>query len=246
LFCGGEAAELAGRLPRQLQEARERGDLHAEASVANFGGTLAWLAADDPEGARGAMRRAMGQWSQQEYHTQHFTSLAGHTQIDLYGGDGRAAWERLAAEWPALEGSLLLHIQAIRVFMVHLRGRSALAAAANAPESVPLLRAAAADARRLEREKTHWAKPLAMLIRAALSASRGRTSDALALLALATTGLDAAKMGLFAAAARRRQGELLGGQEGLALVAEADAWMMSQRIRNPARMTALQAPGFRD
>ena len=44
----------------------------------NFGGTLAWLAADDPEGARAAMHAAMGQWSKQEFHTQHFTSLAGH------------------------------------------------------------------------------------------------------------------------------------------------------------------------
>ncbi len=41
LFFLGEVAELAARLPRQLQEARERGDRLAEASAANFGGTLA-------------------------------------------------------------------------------------------------------------------------------------------------------------------------------------------------------------
>ena len=51
-------------------------------------------------------------------------------------------------------------------------------------------------------------------------------------------------MGLFAAAARRRLGGLLGGDEGRALIAQADAWMAGQEIRNPARMAACIAPGF--
>ncbi len=187
----------------------------------------------------------MGQWSRQEFHTQHFTSLAGHTQIELYQGDGRAAWERLAEQWPALKGSFLLQIQAIRVFMLHLRARTALAAAVRSSEPAALHRTAEDDARRLEREKTPWARPLALLVRAARAESRGRTATALALLAEATISFLAAHMSLFAAAARRRQGELLGGSEGQRLVADAEAWMIGQRIRDPARMTALHAPGFR-
>jgi hypothetical protein len=50
-------------------------------------------------------------------------------------------------------------------------------------------------------------------------------------------------MGLCAAAARRRRGELLGGEAGQALVEAADEWMRQRDIRNPARMTALLAPG---
>ncbi len=46
-------------------------------------------------------------------------------------------------------------------------------------------------------------------------------------------------MSLFAAAAQRSLGSLLGGDEGRALVAAADQWMTSQGIRNPARMASL-------
>jgi hypothetical protein len=50
-------------------------------------------------------------------------------------------------------------------------------------------------------------------------------------------------MGLHAAAARRRRGELIGGADGEALVREADAWMRGQDVRDPGRMAALIAPG---
>ena len=44
--------------------------------------------------------------------------------------------------------------------------------------------------------------------------------------------------------ARRRRGELLGGEEGRALVEAANAWMTEQTIKSPTRMTEMLAPGF--
>jgi hypothetical protein len=51
---------------------------------------------------------------------------------------------------------------------------------------------------------------------------------------------------MFAAAARRRLGALVQGDDGDQLAAAADAAMADQGIRDPRRMTAVLAPGFSD
>ena len=66
------------------------------------------------------------------------------------------------------------------------------------------------------------------------------------MLAAAVTAFERADMASHAAVARRRLGAMQGDERGRALVAEADAWMAAQGIRNPARMTRMLAPGFPD
>jgi hypothetical protein len=83
-----------------------------------------------------------------------------------------------------------------------------------------------------------------LFIRAGVAAGGGDRPRAIRLLAEAARAFDGVDMALYAAVARRRQGELLGGPEGQALLAQADAWMAGQNIRNPTRVTAMMAPGF--
>ena len=106
----------------------------------------------------------------------------------------------------------------------------------------PLLRSAERDARRLDREGMAWSKALAHPIRAGVAAARGDTSRAATLFAEAVTQLEAVDMNLYAAASRRRLGEILGGDEGRAQVERADSWMRQQGIQNPARMADVFAP----
>jgi hypothetical protein len=56
----------------------------------------------------------------------------------------------------------------------------------------------------------------------------------------------ATNMQLYFAAVRHRRGELLGGDEGRSLVEASNALMAGQGIKNPARITAMYAPGFPD
>jgi hypothetical protein len=51
-------------------------------------------------------------------------------------------------------------------------------------------------------------------------------------------------MGLYAAVARRRLGQLLGGDEGEPLFAQAEELMRAQAIVNPAAITDMLAPGW--
>jgi eukaryotic-like serine/threonine-protein kinase len=131
-----------------------------------------------------------------------------------------------------------MHMQFIRIVMRNLRALSALAAA-SAGRRTDLLETAERDARRLERAKIPWADPLARLIRAGVAGRRGQAAS---LLADAASLFDAVQMSLWAAATRRRLGEVRGGREGQDLSDQANAFMKGQQIRNPARMTDMLVP----
>ena len=98
-------------------------------------------------------------------------------------------------------------------------------------------------ARRLRRERVAWAVALADLIDAGIAGQLGRSS-ALDLTCRALEGFESCGLGLYAAAARRRHGVLLGGDAGRQAIDSADAWMQRQGIAAPAKMTAMLAPGF--
>ncbi|WP_439623804.1 serine/threonine-protein kinase [Gemmata sp.] len=244
LFHLGELRDLAGRLPPLLREADARGDVLLFVFLRTGCCNAAWLAADDPRGARAEARAATDRWPSREFHFPHYWALVAECQIDLYEGRAYDAHRRLEERWAALAGSHLLRVPIIRIDMWNLRARCALARAAAAPDPRPFLRAAERDARRIERERAGWSDPVARLLRAGVAAVRGDAAGAAGHLAAAARDLDAADMGLYAAAARRCLGRIRGGEEGAALVRAADAWMHAQNIRRPDRMSHMLAPGF--
>src|SRR5262249_26848159 len=151
--------------------------------------------------------------------------LFDEVQIDLYQGEGIAAWERVTAQWPALARSHLLRVQQVRIFLLHLRARAALAAAPAATEPAPLLHAAERDARRLRRAGIGWAGALAHVARAGVPAGGQDAGGGRELLEAGAGRPEGAGLHLPAAAARRRLGEQVAGSQGHRLVEQADAWM---------------------
>src|SRR6185369_1771775 len=103
------------------------------------------------------------------------------------------------------------------------RGCAYLAAAAGAapPRRLELLRAASRDARALGRMRLKVTAAYSASLRSGIAAGRGDRDRARDLLAEAEAGFLALGMMLDVAASRRRRGELLGGDEGRALVASA-------------------------
>lgn len=138
----------------------------------------------------------------------------------------------------------MFRVQTIRVIALHLRARSSLAVANAGTNRDKNLRAAERDARRIERERLPWANALAHLVRAALQSTRNKTTEALAHLDAAIAVFKTHDMALWEVVATRRKGELLGGDEGHALISNADGWMKGQSIANPERITTAFASGF--
>ncbi|MBI3838184.1 MAG: hypothetical protein HY288_09670 [Planctomycetia bacterium] len=241
----GNLSQASCQVPFLLKEAKERDDLYAVGNLATLVMPILHLAADDPLRARDELGGAIRP-PEPAYLVDHFTCLYSHAQIDLYSGDGSAGLKRLACEWPLLRNAFLLRVQQVRILMRHLRARCALATAASASEASSMMRMAARDASRLSKENARWAAAFGISIRAALAYLNGGTDAARQLLAEAVSEFEAVDMNLYAAAGRRRLGQLVDGAEGRALIEQADAWMAGQGIRNPERMTAMLAPGFPD
>ncbi|HZE64796.1 MAG TPA: protein kinase [Pyrinomonadaceae bacterium] len=238
----GELAEVSRRVPSLLTAALEQGNVFAATDLRTRMNSI-WLAADDPDKARAEVIEALKAWPHEGFHLQHYSSLLAQAQIELYTGDADVAWKHIAGQWHALENSMLLRTQVLRIEATYLRARAALATSLQNGDR-DKLSFAERLAHKIEKENMSWAKPFAVVVRAAVAHQRGQNTEATTLLAAAGDGFERADMRLYAAASRRRLGQLLADDRGRHLIAAADAWMTTQRIKNPERMARMLVPGF--
>ena len=157
LYQMGRIADLRRRRSLLDREARARGDRYATRALGTFYATLIRLAADDPPGpesSSGMVAAARGGGRLNLQQTPAFDSLM---HIDLYRGEVHSARARLDAIWPEYERSMLFRVQLIRIQLLELRARTAIATAERSRNPDPLLDVAEADAFTLEREGQGWA-----------------------------------------------------------------------------------------
>jgi eukaryotic-like serine/threonine-protein kinase len=243
-YLGG-LAELAERVPVRLREAKERGDLYATICHSTGLANLVWLAQDDAAQARERSREALRVWSQRKFHVEHWWAMLSDRQIELYEGDGEAAYRAIEEQWSALSGSLLLMVQLTKLEALHLHARAALLLATQKPaQKKALLKVALSDAQKIEKEDMPWSNPLSALLRAGVAAAEGDGDRAVPLLHAAGVGLDRANMSLYASAARYQRGRLLKGEEGRTLREQAEAALGRQGVKNLGKMVRMLAPGF--
>jgi tetratricopeptide (TPR) repeat protein len=240
----GETREVARLAPIRMRDAVERGDVYALGDLRGGRGNVAWLIAGKPDEARAHVDAvAVPSADAKDLQLRHFDQLSSHAQIDLYVGDGAGAWARLEAAWRALEASLMLRIQILRIEGAFLRGRAALAAAitADGADRKRLIAAARNRARALLGEKAGWAEAFALQIRATAAHLDG-AADTAAQLDRAERAYAAADMRLHATVMRLRKGELEGGTAGATIATGARDAMRAQAIADPDAMARLLCP----
>jgi serine/threonine protein kinase/tetratricopeptide (TPR) repeat protein len=238
----GDMVEVSRRVPQLLSAALEQGNLFAATDLRTRLNAI-WLAADDPDHARDEVIAAMTSWPRKGFHLQHYSSLVALAQIELYTGDYEVAWKHIEGQVKPLEKSMLLRIQGLRIDAMQVRARLALASAFG-KQSQRQLQIAEKLAGKIEAENMGYANPMATLVRAGIARKRGDEASAVALAEKALKDFEACDMRLYASAARRRLGEMIGGDRGRELLVQTDKWMSKQMIKNPAKITNLLAPGF--
>jgi hypothetical protein len=238
----GRWYDISRHLPGFLVDTQQRGDLYGSSYLQSRLASVMRLAGDDPAGALDEIHRGISGWSVQGFHLAHEYAFYMRQQIGLYQGEPQNVWAAITGTWPAIQKSLLLHCQAIRIELVYLRARTAVAMslAGGGAEHVT---EAERWARKLAGARAGGGRARADLVRAGIATHKSDRAATLAFLHKAEAGFEAADMAMHLAAARRWRGALVGGEEGTRLVDAGTAWMTSQLVVNPDRMTRMLAPG---
>lgn len=239
LLMAGDVEDLFRRFPALLRESDEHRNLSLSTCLRSSISNGYWLLRGELDEARRAADLA-NEGFYPGVQLRHAYDLIARTQIDLYAGEGEAAYARFAERLPAITRSLCLRMQVVRILLIDFHARAALAAACAGPPSARdrLLAAAARDASALELDGAPWGKSLAALRRAGIAAVQGDTAHESGYLVTAIRGFDAVPMKLFAAAARVRLAELCGDE------APVLQRMQSWGVVEPARIVEMLAPGF--
>ena len=245
----GSLRELSRRLPACLRGADQRGDRYLAMNLRCSDSNVHWLVRDDVPAALREVETGARGWPTKLGSVQlpSYGELLARTHILLYQGDAEAAYQLIEERWPELEGSQLLRMQSMRVWLNYLRAGAAITLAASSEVPSVLLKEAERSAARIASERMPWSDPLAVVIRAAITFHHGQAADAVEamhLLGEAIAGFEASHMALHAMAARRRRGEIHGGARGQAEVEAANQWMRDQGVVNPDRFVDMIAPGF--
>jgi hypothetical protein len=237
-----DAAKL--RMTELFAEAEDRGDLYTMVSLRTSNLLRCRLADDDPERAQREVDEAVEQWKTNSFSLQHWQAAVYGREIDLYVGDTAGAYDRLVEKMPQIRRSLLLNAGYVRAMTAFQLGRAAVASIATATtERRARIKVARKQVRHLAREYDGWTKVLCAVLEAIVENAAGRREHALAALRTAIEQAKATDTLVFLAPAQHRLGELLGGDEGAALVRRAREALAEQGVKNADRWMAMQMPG---
>lgn len=220
----GDAAEIVRQMPRYLAEAEAQGDVHSLELLRVTRGNVYWLILDRPDEAQamaelalseGRTAGAAGGGDRGDVQLRHYLGLQAHVQIELYRGDGAAAWRRVETVWREFRRSLAMQMRQLRIEALSLRGRAAIAAALVRPaDRRALLDEALRCAERLEREELAWARAWAAGLRAAVARGEGDALETEAALDETVARAEGCGLTLLAMAARARRAQWSGGEDG--------------------------------
>ncbi len=244
LLFMGEFRECHSTLPMILHEAEERGDLYTQTNLRLGVAPKLLLVQDQPERALETIESALEPWSKRNFHLQHYIELVNRGEVALYQDLPFPLWEYIHKQWGQIRRGLFLQIQFNRIELYHLRGRCALACAKQSigSERKKFLREAIRCTKIIEREVVRWSFPWSLQLRAGHAFLEGKPEQGLQYLTAAEARLEDTDTYAYTYATMLCRGLWLANDEGAKLVQTALAWMESQDIRNPLRLTQAILP----
>jgi serine/threonine protein kinase len=247
-FTRGDFLGLARDTPVLIDDSYSRGRLWGGAIASGLPGVWGLLAANDVSGVRAQLAYAARNWTRQpEPGWPEYFLLLGAAACEFYSGSPERAHALLQER--SADFDHLLRVASARVAWFFYRGAAALAAsrlAATRSARDGLVAVVQRSLTELARAHVHSsALPLRDILAAGLALARGEHERAATSLQLASVRFDAGDMRMYAAAARRRAGQSIGGPAGRVLAEDGAHALASQGVVNVDAMTDLLCPGCR-
>lgn len=207
----------------------------------------AWLVRDGAEEAERRLLRGREAWVTAAFDRTRLESLCAEIRMAFYRDAPERAWACLERDRVALEASDVLRAPRAKIALGLARGVTAAWLARGSAQvsldRAALLAVAERDAVALQRSAPHDLEAFQLALRAALAFARGEPDAAAMYLRAIIEHGDERPAAMFAAAARRRLGQLIGGDEGAALLAAGESALRAQSVIDPEAMTRHLLPG---
>lgn len=249
---GGEHGDIARTSAAWVEEAFRCGRLWAAAMLSGWSGLPAWSGADDIEGYQRQRLDAQRRWrSNGEPKWPDYMLRVGDAYAYVYSGRPWYAFELLdSVRESYTRAGMSRGANLAAMFAVH-RGRCAVSALRGAElelgseQYARLVRAVEESCVALRRFPGVRSLGIELGFAAGLALYRSDAEASAEILTNAVAALDAGSHAMVAAAARRRLGQLLGGDRGREYLAAGEAYMLQQGIANLDATTELWCPGLR-
>jgi len=240
----GDYAQTSTAAPGIVENALRRGDQYLACGVVGFAAP-ALLAHRGLADARTRIDQAKASYQVQSiYQWADYLILLADLNLSLYEGQPARGVALTAQQWSALEKSQLLRMKTAFGLMSYYRAGCALAAARQGSTDVAEgLEIARTTVRRMNKTRLPHLPGWAAVLEAGLACEKRQPARAAEWLQAATVTFDATGLKLYSAAARRRQGQWMGGEAGRALVLAAEAVMHGQGVIDVEATTEMLAPG---
>jgi hypothetical protein len=206
------------------------------------------LVQNRPDAAAQLLDECETLWRPRGYQLQVALGGMGRCWLELYRRNGPAAWEVIDRHWNLLRKNMYHLLENLAIYLGEARARAALLMAeqcvAEGKDPAYYLREARADGRRLRGKKLKHGPVMGLVIEAGVAAMEGNRPQAIALLDEAVPRYEALGQGMLANTAKRRLGQLRGGEEGNRLAAEAEQWLENAGVADIEAMTNFHACGL--
>jgi len=244
-FYLGDWRGVVTAAPNLIEQAYSRDRIYVAVMLTGGGSTVAWLSGDDVTGCQRAVEYAKAQWHpSNDVQLPDLALAIGVTALHVYRGEPQQALAEMETTWTWLTRSPAGRSHMTRFMALFPRGQAAVAVLRQTGDRAA--RSIVRDsAKRLAQLRVHGAIPMKNALDAGLALHAGNTDLAAQHLRAAVAGFDETDMAMYAAATRRRLGELIGGDEGEQLLAQGDATMRAQRVKNLDAITEALCPGCR-